>query len=411
MISQKTETRYGTFFEHINTCNPNAEIIGFTASPYRLDQGLIYGTDCRFNGLIYSADISELISDGYLSTVISKGGLKKIDLSGVHTRGGEYVPDDLARAASDPEIIRSAVPEIIKFGADRKSWLIFAAGVNHAHAIETELKKQGMKSCEVLTGDVGPARRDRILTDFQSGNLRCVINVAILIKGFNCPELDLIAILTATKSTSKYVQAVGRILRPAPEKKNGLLLDYGSNVEYHGPINDIRPNRVTKGNGEAPLKQCPKCQALIYASARECPQCGYKYPDQDFIINHGNRAYDGAILTEQIQPEWVTVTDVCYSRHEKEGKPDSVKVVFFCGMSTQYPLWLALDHGGYATKKATRYINAAGGTADTVDEVLQTWKTWKRPKRIQIKQNGRFHDVVSIDFQDGKQQTQSELSE
>ena len=409
MISQKSETRYGTFFDHINTCNPSAEIIGFTASPYRLDQGLIYGTDCRFNGLIYNADISDLIKSGYLSPVISKGGLKQIDLTGIHTRGGEYVPDELASAASDPDVVRSAVSEIVAFGADRKSWLIFAAGVNHAHTIETELKKQGMKSCEVLTGDVEPARRDRILTDFKSGNLRCVINVAILIKGFNHPELDLIALLTATKSTSKYVQAVGRILRPAPGKENGLLLDFGGNVEYHGPIDDINPHHVNQGTGDAPMKQCPNCQALIYASVRECPQCGYTYPDQDFIVSHGTQAYDGAILTEQIQPEWVTVTDVYYSRHEKEGKPDSAKVVFFCGPATQYPLWLALEHGGYATTKAKQYIIAAGGTADTVDEILQNWKTWKRPRRVRIKKNGKFHDILSVDFQDEKQQKQMEI--
>ena len=402
MISANDETRYGHFFDAIYTANPHSEIIGFTASPYRLDQGLIYGPEgCRFSDIIYDAQISRLIKDGYLVPVISKGGIKKIDLSHVHTRGGEYIPEELAFAANDPEVVRLAVSEIIEYGNDRKSWLVFAAGVMHAHAICKEFKEQGIPSCEVLTGETSPLQRDRIIQEFKDGKLRCIVNINILIKGFNHPGLDLIALLTSTKSTAKYVQAVGRILRPCEGKINGLVLDYGGNVSEHGPIDAVSPKHASKTEKEypAPMKQCPECQAIIYASYTECPECGHKYPIHEREPNHGSRAYDGAMLKEQIPSKWLDVTDVTYSRHQKEGKPDSVKVTFSTVAGLTFPMWLAIEHGGYATTKALQYLSSVGSSTETtVDSILKVCQYYKKPKKIEVRKNGKFYDILQIDI-------------
>jgi DNA repair protein RadD len=39
------------------------------------------------------------------------------------------------------------------------------------------------------------------------------------------------------------------------------------------------------------------------------------------------------MLSSQVQAEWLDVEDVLYARHRKEGKPDSVKVTYYAGLT------------------------------------------------------------------------------
>ena len=98
------------------------------------------------------------MDQGYLSPVISKGGLKQIDLTGVGKRGGEFIESELATAASDPELIESTVKEVVKLASDRKSWLVFSSGVNHAHLLADEFDRHGI-DVGVVTGTDSSAER------------------------------------------------------------------------------------------------------------------------------------------------------------------------------------------------------------------------------------------------------------
>jgi len=146
-------------------------------------------------------------------------------------------------------------------------------------------------------------------------------------------------------------------------------------------------------------KQCPECQAFIAISLRECPECGYEYPPQESLPNHGTKAFDGAVLSDQIKPTWVNVVRVSYARHSKEGKVDSVKVTYHAGLGKSYPVWICLDHQGFACRKALAHVEAAGGEATTVTDALEEcWDKWATPSRILVKPNGKFFDVLQIDY-------------
>jgi DNA repair protein RadD len=233
-----------------------------------------------------------------------------------------------------------------------------------------------------------------------------------LTKGFNAPCTDLIALLTATKSTGKYVQMIGRGLRISPGKTNCLVLDFGGNVLEHGPIDDVNPNRTGKG-GKVPMKHCPKCQTLVYCSVTHCPECGYEFPRNDEIISpgHDKTSYSGAIMSDDIAKEgypWLDVRSVLYSRHYKEGSPDSVKVTFRTCAGQEYYTWLCLDHRGFACKKALDYVEMVKGSAVSTDEALEEcWNTWIKPSRIQVKKNGKFFEIVNYEFKSLKDPQQS----
>jgi DNA repair protein RadD len=399
LVPRTATTRYCKFFADIMKANPNTCICGFSATPYRLDSGLLHqGDGAWFDGIAYSVDIKQLISDGYLVPVVSKGGVAKINLTSVHTRAGDYAANELAHAADSPELVRLAVEEIVAYGKDRKAWLLFCSGLVHAEHVATEIGKHGIE-CKIVTGDTPKEERDLIISDFKNGKLRAIANVGVMTTGVNVPRCDLIALLTATQSTGKYIQMVGRSMRPFPFKENALLLDYGGNCERHGMIDDIEPVRTRNifnvvENAE-PVKECPSCHAILHTRVMICPACNYEYP---VTASHGTEAYGGAVLSEQQESFVVAVKETYISRHKKMGGLDSVKVAFYDADDKEYAMWLALDHTGYAHDKAAAIVKQFGGQAQTVSDALKEQDYWKKVTHIRVRPEGKFFRIDGFTF-------------
>ena len=90
MIGKESQTRYGRFMNEMKALNPDVVVVGLTATPYRLDSGVLHeGEGALFDGIAHCTDLKQLIKAEYLVPVISKGGVKKIDLAKVpHSRRG-----------------------------------------------------------------------------------------------------------------------------------------------------------------------------------------------------------------------------------------------------------------------------------------------------------------------------------
>lgn len=399
MIPRNAQTRYGKFLADMKKANPNVVVLGLTATPYRLDSGLLHeGDDAIFDGISYCCDMKSLIAQSFLVPVISKGGVAKIDMTNVHSRAGDYKNDELARAADDPELIKKAVAEIVAYGKDRKAWLVFCAGVEHAEHVKKEIETYGIV-CEIVTGETPAGERDAIIKSYREGKTRCIVNVGVLTTGFNAPVCDLIALLMATQSTGKYVQIVGRGMRTFPEKKNCLLLDYGNNVVTHGAIDDVDPVRTRNVfnvvKGITPVKECPNCRAILYAREMKCPACDFEFPT---TAPHGTEAFNGSILSGEIKPFFVNVKDIWYSKHQKPGGTPLLKIAMFDELDKEYPIWCCINHTGYAKMKADQIVKQFGGTADNLEHALKESPYWKKPKRIKVIPNGKFFNVVGIEF-------------
>jgi len=79
-----------------------------------------------------------------------------------------------------------------------------------------------------------------------------------------------------------YLQAVGRVLRPAPGKTEALLIDLpGASFRFGFPTDDRRyaltGTPVSRADGAPAVSQCLKCGSC-YPSAPVCPCCGYRRP-------------------------------------------------------------------------------------------------------------------------------------
>jgi len=398
LIPGKSSTMYRRFLDALSAINPALKVIGLTATPFRLDSGMLHeGKNALFTDIAYEAPVRDLIDQGFLSPLVSKLPATRLDVSKVGTRAGDFIARDLAAAVDQEATTRAAVTEIIDYGKDRKSWLAFCSGVDHARHVAEEFGRQGI-TCQTIFGDTPKDERDAIIAAFKRGEIRALASMGVLTTGFNAPAVDLIALLRPTQSAGLYVQMVGRGTRLAPGKENCLVLDFAGNVRRHGPIDLVRPKRPGEnGGGEAPTKVCPMCESIVALSATECPDCGYEFPAREVKI--APTAATLPVLSPKT-PQWLQVSGVSYSRHEKRGGRPSLKVTYSCGLAT-YSEWVCLEHQGYARQKATDWWRkrAPGLPVPlSVNEAIAQANRLTRPSEISVRPSGRYFEISGYRF-------------
>lgn len=407
-IPSKQSTQYQRLIDDLRIRNPRLAVIGLTATPYRLDSGLLHeGDNAVFDGIAHSTPITTLIEEGYLAPLTSKGSSMTIDTSEVKTLAGDFHNGELQTAAREPSLTDHAVDDIITRGVDRNSWLVFATGIDHAHDIRQAFHKRNINA-EVISKDTPRRQRDSLIQQFKEQRIKCLINVAVLTTGFNAPSTDLIALLTATKSASKYVQILGRGMRTAPGKKNCLVLDYGGNIERFGPVEAVNPlTKGADGRQRMPYKTCPSCYDHLPSGIRTCPACGHIFPRPDpdlYKQASALRPYGGI---DPSKPTWVQVDDAIMCKHHKFGNPfapASVRIDYLTEVGI-VSKWLPLEHPNpHARKFAMRYIRQAGGDAKTVDTALAQSSFWNIPSHILIKRKdrSRYYNVMDFRFTQSK---------
>lgn len=355
MIPPEGEGMYQQFLAEARVVNPAVRVIGLTATPYRLKSGLICTPDHFLNHVCYEVGVRELIVQGYLSPLISKAGINKADFEGLHVRAGEFVADEVENLMDDDRLVEAACGETVSYAADRKAVLIFASGIKHGEHIVRMLRERHGIECGFVTGETPTRERDAVLNRFRRGELRFLCNVNVLTTGFDAPHIDCVVLLRPTLSPGLYYQMVGRGFRLHPGKANCLVLDFGGNVVRHGPVDAIRIQERSGGNGAAPAKECPECLSVIAAGYARCPDCGYEFPPPE-RQKHEAQATEAGILSGQVTDTKYEVMDISYSVHTKRDAPPdapkSMRVDYRLGLNHWQSEFICVEHDGYARQKA-----------------------------------------------------------
>lgn len=402
LVSHKDEGGYRDLLRELAAINPALRVVGLTATPYRLGHGLITDGDALFDDLIEPVSIEELVQLGYLSRLRSKVTGARLDTTGVHTRGGEFVEAELQRAVNTKDQNERVVREVIGLAGDRRSWLFFCAGVEHAEAVCDVLRAEGVEAA-CVTGATPKGERERIIDRFRKGKLRALTNANVLTTGFDHPGVDLIAMLRPTMSPGLYVQMAGRGLRIADGKADCLVLDFAGVVERHGPITAVEPpGRRREGNGEAPVKVCDACAELVHPTVRVCPSCGFEFPAPEpkklELRDVDIMGSPPSAVRELHVTEWE------WRRHvgRASGK-ESLRVRYYGGMTETVDEYLTIAHEGYAGDKARRklaHIATAAGASPGVslaydlDDIARTMNAAQPPAVVHYTQTGRFAEIL-----------------
>ena len=362
LIPPDGEGMYQTFLRDARAVNPHLRVIGLTATPFRLKDGAICGPDHILNHVCYEIGVKELIRDGFLSPLISKAGKAKADTTGLHVRAGEFIAEEVERLCDADDLVRAACSEIVEQTRERKACLLFAAGVTHAEHVATVLREAHHLEVACILGHTPDAERNRLIARFKCGELRYLVNVAVLTTGFDAPHVDCVVLLRPTMSAGLYYQMVGRGFRLALGKSDCLVLDFGGNVVRHGPIDALSiDDQDERGSGSAPAKECPQCQAVIAAGFATCPHCGFSFPPPE-RDTHEREASSAGVLTGQVTIHTYAVRDTCFAVHEKRGAspdaPKSLRVEYEIGLNRYQKEWICFEHTGFARGKAEGWWRA-----------------------------------------------------
>lgn len=228
---------------------PSALVLGLTATPSRGDGAPL----AEFQRLVCGPSMRELIR---LENLV---------------RPVVFAPDRVLErgVARDPI-------EVIAENAERR-FAVFAPDAATADRIARDASSLGHATVAVLDG-MGREERAGVRARLASGEVRSLVTVRALVKGFDAPVLDAV-ILTQTGSVTSYLQSVGRALRAHPGKSDALVWDLRGAVYLHGLPEDDRAWSLDGAQGrstaERPqgLRRCGTCHA-VFPPVTRCPRCG-----------------------------------------------------------------------------------------------------------------------------------------
>lgn len=423
LINHSDSGMYRSLLKSLKEQNPLMRIVGLTATPYRLGHGLITEGENRiFDGLIEPVTIAELVARGFLAPLRSKLPAKTLDVEGVHKRGGEYVESELQLAVDTDANNAEIIKETLARAGDRKAWLFFCTGVEHAFHMRDELRRAGIPTAAVV-GDTPAAERSEILKNFKTGRLKALTNVDVLTTGFDYPGIDLLAMCRPTLSPGLYVQMAGRGMRVAEGKADCMVLDFAGNVAMHGPITSVA---IPKGKSTAikkAVRKCPECDEIVATGVKVCPACGYEFPAPErkpqIMTLHGRDDIMGVEPSEMELRGWFWSVQ----HSSRNGLPmlrvdyDSRDFVRSISVSE----YLCLMHGGFAEQKGfktLRYLIRCSGIAgkypgamtlgvvgneDELRELARLMNEESRPPaKIGYIRDGKYYRVVSREWEEVK---------
>jgi hypothetical protein len=179
--------------------------------------------------------------------------------------------------------VNAAVVQHWQEHAARRKTIAFAATVDHAYAVCHAFIAAGVKAA-VVHGDMPPAERQATLASYETGDVTVLVNVAVLTEGYDYTPTSCIVLLRPSSYKSTLIQMVGRGLRvvdpaehPGVIKTDCVVLDFGTASLRHGSLEQEVDLDGFTGDGEAPTKRCPQCDAEVPMASRECPLCGHSF--------------------------------------------------------------------------------------------------------------------------------------
>ena len=202
---------YRTILDHF----PEANLLGVTATP---DRGDMRGLCEVFETVAFDYSIVDAVRDGWLCRMRARTVPLRIDMRGVATQNGDFQAGGVARALEPylPEIAK-AIPK------DRKT-VIFTPLIATSEHLQPYIEAEGLTAIEV--NGQSPDRREKLQRFAAAGRGTVVLNSMLLTEGWDCPDVDCVCVLRATKVRALFCQMVGRGTRLAPGKEDLLILDF-----------------------------------------------------------------------------------------------------------------------------------------------------------------------------------------
>lgn len=290
LVPTKKDSRYQKIFAGFGI----ELVVGFTGTPWRLDNGKIWGPKGFFDTVAYNIDLDFLVDQGFIVPYQFAQETHVIDPSGVRVKStGDYDERELTEVSTTDEVVAACLDKWESLAQDRRTSIFFCCSIAHAEIVTGELMRRlGPSKVGYIDGATKKKDREFLFAAARQGYYKTLVNVGVLTTGVDIPIIDCVVMLRATQSASLWVQSIGRALRTSPGKKDALIIDLTDNLDrFQSLAAPLAPEgrgdkKEESEGGEGPRKYCPECEYSMAPAKTVCDYCGHVF------ISHGVRLAD-----------------------------------------------------------------------------------------------------------------------
>jgi DNA repair protein RadD len=243
-------------YERLLSRYPQARRIAMTATPWRTDNGLIYGSGAGFwfDRLAYRYTVPEAVRDGWLSPLVGVETEEQLTLD-EEPLGADFVMAEVAERQT-AAWLKGVAESVARLAANRKHLAVYCPNLTAAARAAGAIARATGWTPGILSGGMAREARAEALDKFKSGQMRVLCSVDTITTGFDFPALDCIVCLRPTTASNLWVQIMGRGTRLSPGKTNCLLLDYVGNLQRLGGV-DMLESFVRERTPHEPVLALP----------------------------------------------------------------------------------------------------------------------------------------------------------
>lgn len=260
----------------------NPRVIGFTATPVRLDGLPLSPLDDIFEPY----PIGWYMKEGHLCNNI-------IEVTAPYPKFSRESDFDEQWTSYNNRKHFSDILESYK----KHTWrgaksIVFGTTLEHCERLKLTYSTLRIKA-ETISYQDSDSVKDAKMKAFKSGLIDMLINVFLVSEGADIPDCDTVIFCAFTNSVKEYYQRVGRVLRP---KSKALIIDHAGMIAHHL---SVRHNpgwshefyeALTRSERNKEKRQhiflCPDCsEPLPNLTIKKCPNCGFEL-NPDIISTH-----------------------------------------------------------------------------------------------------------------------------
>lgn len=267
-----------------------AKMLFITATPERADgKGLGTVAAGYADVMVEGPPTSWLIEQGFLSKFKYFAPESDLDWEGVAvTASGDLNAQALRARVKDSHLVGDAVTHYQKLTPGTQA-IVFAESIPTALELEDEFNARGISARE-LNGSTDEAVREKVVAQFEAGEVQVLINVDLFDEGFDVPAAETAILVRRTTSLAKYLQMCGRVLRVAEGKPFAYIIDPVKNWEVHAFPDTPRvwslESRAKRESSSSvddaiPSRACKGCTQPYRITLKACPYCGYVHEYAD----------------------------------------------------------------------------------------------------------------------------------
>ena len=288
IIDECHKEAYNYYLEH--KVFGDAKLLGLSATPRRhgKQRQLYFDYEVIVEGLNEQdlIAINRLAKPTYIYDEGFKVNTKKIK---VVLREGEYDFDDkqASKVMSIDKIGRNVIPVFKAHGNNERSiafcngsasvikWCLEfnKHGIKSKFYISPPQEKEGMELYEKYYKEYS-GTYEQIKAQHSKDEFVVLFNNLIFTTGYDDPLIRNVLIIKLTMNGNVLNQMCGRGGRFVKGiKEEFRIFDFSDNLtrlgKWHVPKKYKLKHRIS-GDGEAPMKKCPKCQGYVFATIKKC---------------------------------------------------------------------------------------------------------------------------------------------